>query len=291
MSMLKQNDDSKRIMKTMATEIRTGDSFGVCTLAKHKLIKGAVTSHKNHREAEFTRKEVTPEPHKDGYQWQKYGQKNIQNFSFMRHYFRCHNQRCNAKKRVQQLNGGSSDEGDAPPPMFEVTYVDDHTCQHVGLANNSTTMEKSCIKAGENTSRNGGGGALLDLLRHRIGGGADEIENEAIVSCLATVISGTTPSTPGVEPTSDDAPWYEVPSAEDDGNGMADTTTTTTMTMAMDTGFSWDEDASFWPAEVDNNKLMMIDDVHMVDAASRFVVDTVWPHEYYTREGVPSRRC
>jgi len=43
-----------------------------------------VTPTKKSREEGIIRKEFTPSPHKDGYQWRKYGQKKIQNCNFSR---------------------------------------------------------------------------------------------------------------------------------------------------------------------------------------------------------------
>jgi hypothetical protein len=41
-------------------------------------------SQKSREEGVITSKEITPSPHKDGYQWRKYGQKRIQNCNFSR---------------------------------------------------------------------------------------------------------------------------------------------------------------------------------------------------------------
>nr|CAD1841664.1 unnamed protein product [Ananas comosus var. bracteatus] len=43
---------------------------------------------------------VMPE---DGYEWKKYGQKFIRNIQMIRSYFKCRNNRCNAKKRVEWI--------------------------------------------------------------------------------------------------------------------------------------------------------------------------------------------
>jgi WRKY DNA -binding domain len=75
-------------------------------------------------------------PDHDGYMWRKYGQKNILNQRYSRSYYRCtyHLDRsCMATKQVQQCN-------DEYPPLFEVTYFDEHTC------NIDTSKTKSKIK-------------------------------------------------------------------------------------------------------------------------------------------------
>ncbi|XP_020265369.1 probable WRKY transcription factor 38 [Asparagus officinalis] len=68
---------------------------------------------------------LTTVPHNDGYQWRKYGQKNISNSTFPRSYYKCvhHKERgCPAKKIVQQKSGNT--------PKFDVTYNLQHTCKH-----------------------------------------------------------------------------------------------------------------------------------------------------------------
>ncbi|KAL5223436.1 hypothetical protein ABZP36_010075 [Zizania latifolia] len=67
---------------------------------------------------------LTAVPYEDGYQWRKYGQKKIQGTSFTRSYFRCtyrDDNGCQATKQIQQKDGSD-------PPMFQVTYTKEHTC-------------------------------------------------------------------------------------------------------------------------------------------------------------------
>ncbi|EAZ19443.1 probable WRKY transcription factor 14 isoform X1 [Oryza sativa Japonica Group] len=72
-------------------------------------------------------------PHEDGYQWRKYGEKKIQGTHFTRSYFRCtyrDDRGCQATKQIQQ-----EDKND--PPMFQVTYSNEHTCTTTRLINNT----------------------------------------------------------------------------------------------------------------------------------------------------------
>ncbi|XP_052139296.1 probable WRKY transcription factor 63 isoform X2 [Oryza glaberrima] len=72
-------------------------------------------------------------PHEDGYQWRKYGEKKIQGTHFTRSYFRCtyrDDRGCLATKQIQQ-----EDKND--PPMFQVTYSNEHTCTTTRLINNT----------------------------------------------------------------------------------------------------------------------------------------------------------
>ncbi|XP_022147296.1 probable WRKY transcription factor 46 isoform X2 [Momordica charantia] len=62
-------------------------------------------------------------PLNDGYNWRKYGQKDIHGANFPRCYYRCthrHVRGCLATKQVQR--------SDSDPNIFEVTYRGRHTC-------------------------------------------------------------------------------------------------------------------------------------------------------------------
>ncbi|WCJ22723.1 WRKY DNA-binding protein 46 [Euphorbia peplus] len=66
---------------------------------------------------------VCSENENDGYNWRKYGQKDILRANFPRGYYRCshrHSQGCLATKQVQR--------SDQDPTTFEVTYRGRHTC-------------------------------------------------------------------------------------------------------------------------------------------------------------------
>ncbi|KAF5730067.1 WRKY transcription factor 53 family protein [Tripterygium wilfordii] len=63
------------------------------------------------------------EGHDDGYNWRKYGQKDILGAKYPRSYYRCtyrNTQNCWATKQVQR--------SDDNPTMFEITYKVKHTC-------------------------------------------------------------------------------------------------------------------------------------------------------------------
>ncbi|EAY79723.1 hypothetical protein OsI_34876 [Oryza sativa Indica Group] len=76
--------------------------------------------------------QFTPVPHEDGFQWRKYGEKKIQGTHFTRSYFRCtyrDDRGCQATKQIQQKDNND-------PPMFQVTYSNEHTCTTTRLINN-----------------------------------------------------------------------------------------------------------------------------------------------------------
>ncbi|XP_062204391.1 probable WRKY transcription factor 62 [Phragmites australis] len=67
---------------------------------------------------------LTTVPYEDGYEWRKYGEKKINGTHFTRSYFRCtykDDTGCQATKHIQQKDNSD-------PPVFEVTYNNDHTC-------------------------------------------------------------------------------------------------------------------------------------------------------------------
>uniref|UniRef100_A0A0D9XWA4 WRKY domain-containing protein n=1 Tax=Leersia perrieri TaxID=77586 RepID=A0A0D9XWA4_9ORYZ len=73
---------------------------------------------------------VTTVPDFDGYQWRKYGQKQIEGAKYPRSYYRCTNsteQGCQAKKTVQR----NDDDGGAAATRYTVSYISEHTCKSI----------------------------------------------------------------------------------------------------------------------------------------------------------------
>ncbi|KAJ1285976.1 hypothetical protein BS78_03G318400 [Paspalum vaginatum] len=276
---------------TVTTVAKTNSAAGALGIpARDKRIRidtgEVVTPFKKSREEGVTRKEITPTPHKDGYEWRKYGQKNIQNCKFVRYYFKCNrDRRCEAKKKVQQQDDRRRDL--LLPPLFEVTYVNEHTC-HVLRANDDAaaaryrTMSSSPRRTTTNHFRAFG---VVDTARNddemlppRFVGGSAE-ENEAIVSCLTAVIGGALPPPAAAEasardPAAASSACYVPPqqqaaghsAADDDGAAMM---VTMMMAESSDTGFPWDRLCC--PADE-------ADDMH-VDIVARFADTTVWPQQ------------
>ncbi|CAN6380376.1 unnamed protein product [Urochloa humidicola] len=68
---------------------------------------------------------VTSVPDFDGYQWRKYGQKQIEGSMYARSYYRCTRsaeQGCPAKRTVQRNDDGGN------PAKYAVVYMGEHTC-------------------------------------------------------------------------------------------------------------------------------------------------------------------
>ncbi|XP_048557379.1 transcription factor WRKY45-2-like [Triticum urartu] len=134
-----------------------------------------VTPTRKGRQNGVTCKEITASPHSDGYQWRKYGQKNIQNRKFARCYYKCmfsHDRGCRAKKTVQQ-----QDTSGGRRPMFQVTYVNEHKCQQ------EVVLPRESIGGNKHTTRSG----HFDPQRAKL-------DDDVMASCLAMVIGGAAPA-------------------------------------------------------------------------------------------------
>ncbi|KAG2622702.1 transcription factor WRKY19-like isoform X2 [Panicum virgatum] len=86
--------------------------------------RAARTQQQRIRKDERTWTSDTYAPYDDGHQWRKYGEKKLSNSNFPRFYYRCtykNDMKCPATKQVQQKD--TSD-----PPLFSVTYFNQHTC-------------------------------------------------------------------------------------------------------------------------------------------------------------------
>uniref|UniRef100_A0A8I6X907 WRKY domain-containing protein n=1 Tax=Hordeum vulgare subsp. vulgare TaxID=112509 RepID=A0A8I6X907_HORVV len=203
LSMLKPGDSS-RVAEGRATEPEaalTEDSIGQPTPAKDKRISGdEVTPPRIGKE-----EEITAEPYKDGYKWKKYGQKNIKNRKFARLYFRCmhsHERGCWAKKQLQQ-----EDSSIGSPPLYKVTYLNDHTCHQVFPIVNITSAN---LPATSTTTRNGA--QFAPACRHLHDGGNGELEDIIMTSTFTTVIGGAAYAAPSSTPLPSLPPMDESPS-------------------------------------------------------------------------------
>lgn len=183
--------------------------------------------------------------------------------------------------------------------MFEVTYVNEHTCHLLRAITNCDAARMASPRATNryrdlgvvDTARDDGGVLFDDLSSSfpRIGGGGggSAQENETIVSCLATVISVAAPSPspspwpPAAEAGASDpaaASYVPPPMQASAGHsasvGVAEDGGAMTMMMIDDTDFCWDPSSFCAVGEADQDQLMDHRDMH-VDVAR--LADTVWP--------------
>ncbi|CAD6258673.1 unnamed protein product [Miscanthus lutarioriparius] len=87
---------------------------------------------------------LTAVPYDNGYGWRKYGAKKINGTLFTRSYFRCtykDDAGCLATKHVQQMDNSD-------PPMYHVTYNNDHTCSSVKANTGSSSSNLTALLAG-----------------------------------------------------------------------------------------------------------------------------------------------
>lgn len=209
--------------------------------------------------------------------------------SICRYYFRCsRDRRCEAKKKVQQQDDGSSHL----PPMFEVTYLNEHTCHALRAtanANGDAAVPVPVAASPPTTNRrwyrDDDGGLQLDLSSFpRMGGGGSAQENETIVSCLADVIRGAAPppSDAGAASYGPAPMQMQMQMMQASGSGHSASvaqdggaTMMTTMIGTDDTDFCcWDPslvgEADHQMMEQDHRDML-----HVVDVAR--LADTVWP--------------
>uniref|UniRef100_A0A0D9V778 WRKY domain-containing protein n=1 Tax=Leersia perrieri TaxID=77586 RepID=A0A0D9V778_9ORYZ len=255
----------EEVTRTSPETTRTDDSICPHTPARVKRIRTEEVSVRNGRDEVVTRREITPSPYKDGYQWKKYGQKNIQDNDYLRLYYKCtfsRERRCAAKKQVQQQDAGE-------PPMFLVTYLNEHTCHLHHQTTTTTAAGSSPTTTAPPSRRNSSSPEALDsaangsgvrlLLPHAAAAAAEE--DAAIVKCLANVIRG--------------------------GAGASDPPVSATTTTQMDYFFLYDPSTFSPPVvaaadEADRRVLLMGDCVDATRVARNMETDTAWPR--YTRD-------
>ncbi|XBI29808.1 hypothetical protein VPH35_053705 [Triticum aestivum] len=205
--------NSGRVVEGRATALEAAIMEGSISQATPAIISGEeITPPRIGKE-----EEITAEPYKDGYKWKKYGQKNIKNRKFARLYFRCmhsHERGCRAKKQVQQHDSSSD-----TPPLFKVTYLNEHTCHQVFP---NVDITNANLPARSTTARNG---ADFDPARHHLHvGGNGELEDRIMTSTFSTVIGGAALAAPSLSPLPSPPPVEASPSdpaSYDTGGGQS----------------------------------------------------------------------
>ncbi|XP_039132324.1 probable WRKY transcription factor 4 [Dioscorea cayenensis subsp. rotundata] len=115
-------------MSSLSQSISALDSNASDQLASKKMKRihheYTTSTVKRRRSVNDSTAVVTTTPFCDGYQWQKYGEKDIKNSEFRRTYYKCINEECKARKKVQQ-------QDKYEPSNFIVIYDMQHTCNNV----------------------------------------------------------------------------------------------------------------------------------------------------------------
>ncbi|CAM0883061.1 unnamed protein product [Alopecurus aequalis] len=208
---LKPGDISRvvQVRRAAPEATNTEGSTGQSSPAKTKRICGQeVAPNKKIRGDEVTKKEITASPHKDGYRWKKYGQKNIRDRKFARLYYSCrhsHERGCRAKKQVHEQDNSSDSS-----PMYQVTYVNDHTCHQVLP---SQSISDATNLPAKNTAIMTRNGADFDPAIH-VGDNNAGLQNKTMACDLTTVIGGAPTTPPSVEVSQLSEPASYVPPME-----------------------------------------------------------------------------
>ncbi|XP_015165537.1 WRKY transcription factor SUSIBA2-like [Solanum tuberosum] len=88
----------------------------------------------------------------DGYTWRKYGQKSVKGSEFPRSYYKCTQQNCFVKKKVERsLNG----------QITEIIYKGEHNHQKSQPIRRATISSKSCDLTGISKKNEGNGGSNI----------------------------------------------------------------------------------------------------------------------------------
>ncbi|KAM0901332.1 hypothetical protein ACQ4PT_020081 [Festuca glaucescens] len=144
-----------------------------------------LTPHRKVR-GEVVKEDITASP-VDAYQWRKYGQKIIQYSEFPRVYYRCmysHGRGCGAKKQVQQRDNSSR------RPMYQVTYVNEHTCHQVLPGPSEPTRAPPTSTPTHRNNSTPWSGHFDHPRHHVVDGNGAESENKIMTAAFATVTGG-----------------------------------------------------------------------------------------------------
>ncbi|CAN6344219.1 unnamed protein product, partial [Urochloa humidicola] len=134
---------------------------------------------------------VTSVPDFDGYQWRKYGQKQIEGAMYARSYYGCTRsaeQGCPAKRTVQRNDDG---------PQYTVVYMGEHTCTANDSMEAPVILETTAVVPAASTSTN--------KQRHRPHQDDDDtaitsgiVPTTSAGSCSSTTTIGTGIETPAI---------------------------------------------------------------------------------------------
>ncbi|GJN28461.1 hypothetical protein PR202_gb16588 [Eleusine coracana subsp. coracana] len=143
---------------------------------------------------------VTSVPDFDGYQWRKYGQKQIEGAMYPRSYYRCtrsEEQGCPAKRTVQRNDDCGNNTMEAP--KYTVVYRAEHTCtandsmeeapvilETTAIIPATTKKRRPCDAADDNRNGVAGGGPFPPETDHH------QARHEAAAADSCTSLATTT---------------------------------------------------------------------------------------------------
>ncbi|CAL4981826.1 unnamed protein product [Urochloa decumbens] len=147
---LRCNNDNKEV--NLIRDQRNGGKHHMknCILEKEAKNNG----NNRRKTAQLIGSLVTHEPHYDGYQWRKYGEKRISKAKHSRSYYRCANikaQGCRATKVVQEQESDRS----GMVRLFDVGYYGQHICKKDDISNTHgfETSHEAIPRIGHNNQR------------------------------------------------------------------------------------------------------------------------------------------
>ncbi|CAN6362079.1 unnamed protein product [Urochloa humidicola] len=137
---------------------------------------------------------VTSMPDFDGYQWRKYGQKQIEGAMYARSYYRCTRsaeQGCPAKRTVQRNDDGGS------PAKYTVVYMGEHTCTANDSLEAPVILETTAVVVPAASTNN-------KTIRPQHDDDDTAINSTSAGSCSSTTTTATGIESPAI---SDDITW------------------------------------------------------------------------------------
>ncbi|KAL6642015.1 hypothetical protein ACP70R_020196 [Stipagrostis hirtigluma subsp. patula] len=168
---------------------------------------------KRSRKKQHSTSIVTSTPDFDGYQWRKYGQKQIEGAMYPRSYYRCTRsaeQGCPAKRTVQRNDDGG-DGNTGAPPKYTVVYTAEHTCKADDSPEAPVILETTVVPSAKKPDRDCIASATaFPAARH-----------DAIDAAPAVGSSPTTPAIGNESPAISDITWSSTCGhVDDDYNGL-----------------------------------------------------------------------
>ncbi|KAK7258361.1 hypothetical protein RIF29_23934 [Crotalaria pallida] len=99
-------NDAKDSGANMAFALQSNQEVSTYSSPQDKHLQSPGTLSRPSQSAQDSPSLIREEVSKDGYNWRKYGQKNVKGNEFIRSYYKCTHPNCFAKKQLEQSNNG-----------------------------------------------------------------------------------------------------------------------------------------------------------------------------------------